>query len=232
MSDQISRRQFLIAGATIAGSAVVMGGLPELLDKLTTAAPKYDSLLLTAAQESVIPSICFLCSSGCGVLARVADGRVVKLEGNPLHPINAGALCPKGQAAPELLYNPDRLAGPLRRVGKRGAGEWESITWSEAIDLVAEKLQAVRATGHPERAACLYGETRGQMRPFIERFMQAVGSPNAISHDSLNIEAARLAMYLTQGIYDLPAYDLENSNYVLSFGANLLEAGRCRNAWS
>jgi anaerobic selenocysteine-containing dehydrogenase len=72
----------------------------------------------------------------------------------------------------------------------------------------------------------MYGETRGQQRSFFERFMQAVGSPNTISHDSMNIEAAKLGMYLTQGIYDLPAYDLENSAYVLSFGASLLEAGR------
>jgi anaerobic selenocysteine-containing dehydrogenase len=226
MSELMSRRQFLIAGATIAGSAVVMGGVQELLAHLSMAAPKYDIQLVTAEQEVMIPSVCLLCPSGCGIVARVADGRVVKIEGNPLHPINNGALCPKGQASPELLYNPDRLSGPLRRTGKRGADEWEPITWDEAIGLVADRLQAVRAAGHPERAACLYGETRGQMRPFIERFMQAVGSPSAISHDSLNIEASRLAMYLTQGIYDLPAYDLENSNYVLSFGANLLEAGR------
>ncbi len=226
MTELMSRRQFLISGAAIAGGAVVMNSLPELLTQLTTVAPKADVHLVTAAQETIIPSVCLLCSSGCGVLARVVDGRVVKLEGNPLHPINAGALCPKGQAALELLYNPDRLAGPLRRTGKRGAGEWGPVTWSEAVELVAAKLQAVRDAGHPERAAFLYGETRGQMRHVIERFMQAIGSPNAISHDSLNIEAARLAMYLTQGIYDLPAYDLENSNYVLSFGASLLEAGR------
>lgn len=226
MSEQMSRRQFLITGAVVAGGAVTMGGVQQLLANLNTAAPQYDVHLVTAKQEVMIPSVCLLCPSGCGIVARVADGRVVKIEGNPLHPINNGALCPKGQASPELLYNPDRLPGPLRRTGKRGAGEWEAITWNEAIGLVTDRLQAVRTAGQPERAACLYGETRGQMRPFIERFIQAIGSPNAISHDSLNIEAARLAMYLTQGIYDLPAYDLENANYVLSFGANLLEAGR------
>jgi anaerobic selenocysteine-containing dehydrogenase len=64
------------------------------------------------------------------------------------------------------------------------------------------------------------------MRDLISRFTQAMGSPNAVSHDSLNIEAAKLAHLLTQGIYDLMAYDLENTNHVLSFGASLLEAGR------
>jgi anaerobic selenocysteine-containing dehydrogenase len=226
MSDTITRRQFLIGGAALTGGAVVMSGLQQLLDSLSTEAPSYGAHFVTDGTEITVPSVCLLCPSGCGIVARVVDGRVVKIEGNPLHPINNGALCPKGQAAPELLYNPDRLAGPLRRVGKRGAGEWEPITWDEAVRLVTEKLQEMRAAGHPEHAACMYGETRGQMRPLLERFMQAVGSPNVVSHDSLNIEAARLAMYLTQGIYDLPAYDLENSNYILSFGANLLEAGR------
>jgi anaerobic selenocysteine-containing dehydrogenase len=160
------------------------------------------------------------------MLARIADGNLVKMEGSPMHPINLGALCPKGQAAPELLYNPDRLEGPLKRVGDRGAGQWEPITWDEAIKTVAGKLSSLREDGHPERAAMLYGETRGQKRPFLERFMAAVGSPNAVSHDSLNIEAAKLGTLFTQGIYDLPAYDLENSNYVLSFGASFLEAGR------
>ena len=91
---------------------------------------------------------------------------------------------------------------------------------------MAGKLSSLREDGHPERAALIYGETRGQKRSFLERFMAAVGSPNAVSHDSLNIEAAKLGTLFTQGIYDLPAYDLENSNYVLSFGASFLEAGR------
>lgn len=224
MTTPLTRRQFLKLTAVAGGSAAAMGGLQAVLN--ATPAGAQEGLLAPSGEEHIVPSVCLLCPSGCGVLVRVADGRAVKLEGNPMHPINTGSLCPKGQAAPELLYNPDRLTGPLRRVGERGSGEWEPITWDEAVQIVAQKLNDLRAAGHPERAACLYGETRGQMRPFLERFMQAVGSPNAISHDSLNIEAAKLATYYTQGVYDLPAYDLENSNYVLSFGANLLEAGR------
>lgn len=114
-----------------------------------------------------------MCPSGCGTLTRVADGHAVKLEGSPMHPINLGALCPKGQAAPELLYNPDRLTGPLRQAGERGQGQWKSISWDEAVD----------------------------------------------------VAAAKLGVYLTQGVYEMPCYDLENSNYILAFGASLLEAG-------
>ncbi|MFQ5613412.1 MAG: molybdopterin-dependent oxidoreductase [Anaerolineae bacterium] len=226
MSDPLTRRQFLKLTAIAGGSAAVIGGLQAVLDPSFSLDAAELGVLTTSVDDHIVPSVCLLCPSGCGVLARVADGRLVKLEGNPMHPINTGALCPKGQAAPELLYNPDRLTGPLRRAGERGSGQWQPITWDEAVQTVAQKLADLRAGGHPEQAAFLYGETRGQMRPLIERFMQAIGSPNAISHDSLNVEAARLALYYTQGVYDLPAYDLENSHYVLSFGASLLEAGR------
>jgi anaerobic selenocysteine-containing dehydrogenase len=212
----------MMTGAAV-GGATVLGSLEGLL--LTNGAAGSGPVLHTSSDDNIVPGVCLLCPSGCGVLARVADGRVVKLEGSPMHPINLGALCPKGQAAPELLYNPDRLAGPLRRAGERGAGEWEPITWEEAVDTVAQKLQALRDEGHPERAALMYGEARGQLRSFLGRFMQVVGSPNAVSRESLNVAAAKLGVYLTQGVYDMPAYDLENSQYVLAFGASLLEAG-------
>ncbi len=225
LKKPFSRREFLKMSALVIGSSASLGAASSLISRLESEGQQ-GTHLETAQTEKIIPTVCLLCPSGCGMLARVADGNLVKLEGNPMHPVNLGVLCPKGQAAPELLYNPDRLTGPLKRVGDRGSGEWDEITWEEAIQIVAARLSDLRADGHPEQAAIMYGETRGQMRPLIERFMAAVGSPNSISHDSLNIEAAKLGTLYTQGIYDLPAYDLENSNYVLSFGASLLEAGR------
>lgn len=221
----VSRRDFLKAVGGIAG---VTGGLAvgsKLLQSMLmeAAGPAY---VRDSVEEKIVPTVCLLCPSGCGMLGRVADGNLVKLEGNPMHPMNLGVLCPKGQAAPELLYNPDRVTGPMRQTGERGSGQWEPITWYEAEQIVAANLSQLRNAGHPERATILYGETRGQMRQFLERFMAAVGSPNVISHDSLNIEAAKLGTLFTQGIYDLPVYDLENSSYVISFGASLLEAGR------
>ncbi len=223
----VSRREFLKLSAGVMGGAATLGTVQGLLNLLKENSTKTQNTTLeTTAVEKIVPTVCLLCPSGCGMLARVSDGNLVKLEGSPMHPINMGALCPKGQAAPELLYNPDRLTGPMRRIGERGAGEWESISWESAINLTAGKLLDLRSSGRPEQSAVLYGETRGQMRSFLERFMSAVGSPNAVSHDSMNIEAAKLGSLFTQGIYDLPAYDLENSNFVLSFGAGLLEAGR------
>jgi anaerobic selenocysteine-containing dehydrogenase len=217
-----SRRDFLKMTGIVIGTSASLGVAQNLVNQLKEDGTRFE----TSGSEEIIPTVCLLCPSGCGMLARVVGSNLVKMEGNPMHPINLGALCPKGQAAPELLYNPDRLTGPLKRIGDRGGGEWEEITWEEAIQIVAQKLRSLREDNHPERSAILYGETRGQMRDFFERFIAAVGSPNAVSHDSLNIEAAKLGTLFTQGIYDLPAYDLENSRYVISFGASLLEAGR------
>lgn len=217
MAEKLSRRDFLKLGGLTAASAATLAAMKNFISARAGAQVK------TAAEENVVASTCHLCSAGCGILVRVADGKAVKLEGNPMHPVNQGALCPKGQAAPELLYNPDRLTSPLKR--DRASGQVSPISWNEAVQLVADKLNGLREAGHPEQAVLMHGDTRGQMRSFLTRFMQAVGSPNVISHESLNIAAAKLGVYLTQGIYNLPAYDLENANYILSFGANLLEAG-------
>ncbi|MEW5939564.1 MAG: molybdopterin-dependent oxidoreductase, partial [Chloroflexota bacterium] len=217
MAEKLSRRDFLKLGGVAAGSAATLAAMKNFISARAGAQNQ------TAAEENVVASTCHLCSAGCGILVRVADGKAVKLEGNPMHPVNQGALCPKGQAAPELLYNPDRLTSPLIR--NRASGQTSPISWDEAIQLVSQKLNDLRKAGHPEQAVLMHGDTRGQMRSFLTRFMQAVGSPNIVSHESLNVAAAKLGMYLTQGIYNLPAYDLENANYILSFGANLLEAG-------
>ncbi len=223
-APSLTRRRFLKLGASAGLTAGALAGLQRMLGPGTATA--YEGTLVGAAHETMVRSACLLCPNGCGLEARVADGRLVKLEGNRMHPVNLGTLCPKGQAGTELLYNPDRLTVPLERTGARGAGQWAPITWDAAIQRVAARLNELRANGQPERAALLYGETRGQQRPFFERFMAAVGSPNAISRESLNVAAAKLGNYFTQGIYDLPAYDLESSRFVLAFGASLLEAGR------
>ncbi|MCF6277916.1 MAG: molybdopterin-dependent oxidoreductase [Anaerolineales bacterium] len=221
--SKLNRRDFLRLTAVAGGSALAWSGVQALLDPKPAHAST--GRVTTSAEDVIVPGVCALCPSGCGVMVRVADGNVVKLEGNPMHPINLGVLCPKGQAAPELLYNPDRLTAPMKRTGERGAGKWQEISWDEAAQLVAEQLQAARDAGHPESVALLHGQTRGQQRSFFDRFMKAVGSPNLVSHESLNVAAAKLGMYLTQGTYALPAYDLENSNYILAFGASLLEGG-------
>ncbi len=232
---RITRRDFVKIST---GFAISLGVLPLIKPALvpapstTDAAPGDSSRAAKAGTpEQFINTVCSLCSAGCGLQVRVVNGYAVKVEGNPLHPLNQGVCCPRGQASLEVLYSPERIAGPLRRkvakdIAAREPGQWERITWDDAIKLVAEQLRNLRDKGEAHTAAFLHGELRGQMRPLVQRFAKAYGSPNVISMDDLDAQVARLAMFLTQGINDYPIYDIDNARYVLCFGGSLLESSR------
>ncbi len=179
---------------------------------------------VTTFDEKFLPTICALCPSSCGLTVRVVNDRAVKVEGNDLHPINQGVCCPKGQASLEVLYSPERLPGPMQR--DRATGERKQISWDDALNLVAAKLGELRGSGQSHTVAFLCGETRGQMRALIRRFLEAYGSPNAIDVYDADVQAARQAMFLMQGINDLPVVQWQGTRYVLAFGGSFLESGR------
>ncbi|RLB02592.1 MAG: molybdopterin oxidoreductase, partial [Deltaproteobacteria bacterium] len=90
--------------------------------------------------DRVVKSVCRMCHGGCGVLVYVKDERVVRIAGDPDCPINRGTLCSKALAAPQLAHHPKRLTHPVKRVGPRGSGKWQRISWDEALDLIAERI--------------------------------------------------------------------------------------------
>jgi len=219
---RLSRRDFIKIGGTAAaaGAATLAAKKAGRIPDSKTAFAQED---LT---EAIIKTTCALCPSGCGLDVRVVNGQAVKVEGNPLHPVNQGVCCLRGQASLEVLYSPERLEHPRRLKGERGSGDWEEISWEEAFDIVSEKLVNLRSDGQAHKLALVHGELRGQMRGLVSRFMQAYGSPNLISRASLGEQAVRQAMFLSQGINGLPVYDLNNANYAMAFGGNLLETSR------
>ena len=169
-----------------------------------------------------VPGMCQLCSTVCGVLGYVKDGRIIKLEGNPNDPNSRGHLCARGQAGLNHQYHPERLLYPLKRVGKRGEGKWKRITWDEALDEIAAKLKAVRESGKPEEFAFHQGRQRS--KDALKRFLDAFGTKTQLSHRSLcsgNRRAANLT-YLWESDWDLN--DVEHSKYILNFGSNAFEA--------
>lgn len=153
-------------------------------------------------------------------MVRVVDGKAVKIEGNPAHPVNRGKICAAGQSGLQLLYNPDRIKRPMRKVEAKGSNTWEPIDWEEALELLAERLKALRGSGQAHKVALLSGAPRGMADEILSRFMEVLGSPNHIRSDSTASVAQ--AFYLAQGIDGLMAYDFENSNYILSFSSNFL----------
>lgn len=169
-----------------------------------------------------VPGLCQLCSTICGIVGYVKDGRVLKIEGNPNDPNSRGKLCARGQAALNHLYHPERLLYPLKRMGNRGEGKWKRISWDEALSEIAEKLKTIREAGNQEEFAFHQGRQRS--KDAIKRFLDAYGTKTQLSHRSLcsgNRRAANLA-YLWESDWDLN--DCENSKFILNFGSNAFEA--------
>ena len=225
---KVTRRGFLGWTGALAAAGVAGGQRLRTLADVGTAT--YEAEMPPRGMEAWLPSVCAQCPGGCGILVRtvtsVDDGvkRAVKIEGNPYHPISRGTVCPKGVAGLQALYDPDRIQGPLKRSGPRGSGQWTSIGWDEALAMAAERLRDLRARGEAHTLVAIAGQVRGLMPDLIRRFLEAYGSPNYVS-TAEGCEISRQVMYLTQGIAEPMAYDLERSAYVLTFGAGLLEAG-------
>lgn len=172
--------------------------------------------------EASLNSACFVCPARCGIRGRVVDGRLVRITGNPLHPMSRGGLCPRGIGGVQALYHPDRIHSPLLRVGARGAGEWRTLSPAGAVALIAERLQALRAKRRAEALALVAGHCAGTMEDLWRQFLQAFGSPNYVADDYS--DGTDVIMELMHGIPRRPAYDLERARLILSFGAPLFEA--------
>jgi anaerobic selenocysteine-containing dehydrogenase len=215
---KLNRRDFLKVGSG-AGVAMALGGGFWKWAQF----PVVENVNAPGV-EKWVPTVCGQCMGGCGILVRIIDGWAVNIAGNPLHPVNRGTLCPKGIAGLQGLYDPDRIRTPLKRIGKRGEGRWQPIPWEEALSTVTESLKKLRQSGEPHRLAVLGGRYRGLMRSLWERFMEAFGSPNYIDNQFQWEGSPVEGLYLTQGIITPPAYDFENTRYILSFGSGLLES--------
>ncbi len=119
------------------------------------------------------------CHGGCGVLAYVKEGKLVKIEGDPDHPWNQGRLCPRALALTQYIEHPQRLRHPLKRVGERGEGKWERISWDEALDLIEKRMKAIKEEHGPESFVFAMGTGR-DIGPWICLLAYAYGSPNVM----------------------------------------------------
>ncbi len=169
-----------------------------------------------------VDTVCTLCPGGCGITVRKVGDRCTKIEGREGYPVNDGGICVLGAAGLQLLYGPWRVPSPLRRAGKRGEGKWEQISWEEAIDTLVQKLADLRANYKTHTVACIVGSDRGTVPHLFARFLKAYGSPNFVRTASSG-DTYELTMGLMQGVMGSVAYDLEQANFILSFGSGLIE---------
>lgn len=169
-----------------------------------------------------VNSVCTLCPGGCGITVRKIDDRAVKIEGMAGYPVNYGGICVMGLSGLQLLYGPRRVKGPLKRVGARGEGRWEPITWDAAIAEVSGKLGDLRAAGKPDSVACVLGSEYGTVPELFRRFMTSYGSANVFTPETVS-DSYGITMKLMQGARAIPGVDAENADFVLSFGAGVLD---------
>ena len=143
-------------------------------------------------------SYCGLCHPRCGMLLHIEDGKVVKITGDPDHPISRGVLCERGRLMLDHIYHPDRLNYPLKRVGERGEGRWERISWEQALDEVAEKLAKLRDKHGPETLTFTHG-TKRTYHWDCRRFFNLFGSPNTCGVNTICMCPSYATEFATYG---------------------------------
>ena len=166
------------------------------------------------AETTQIRTACRSCHGGCGVIAHVADGRVVKVEGDPDSPISYGTLCSKGLAITQLAYHPDRILHPMKKTN----GRWERIGWDEALDTVAAKFQAVADTLGPEHIVVGQGTGR-DYESHLYRFANQLGTPNVLTAGHMCYVSRVASTLVTVG--NLPICDYRGGpRCVVMWGCN------------
>ena len=210
----IDRRRFLTVLGVSGGGAVALSGCST--DKVERLIP-----YLVQAEDQVpgvstwYASSCTECASGCGVHVRTREGRAVKLEGNPEHPINQGKLCSRGQAALQGLYNPGRIKSPMAR----GAdGKLQEITWDDAIARLSAKLGPAG-----NRVAAISGAGRGTFSDLLADWVGALGG-RVVRYQPFDSEPMRAANRQVFGIDQLATHDFSKAKHIVSFGADFLDS--------
>lgn len=178
------------------------------------------------ADEKRIQTFCSLCGPmmGCGLNCYVKNGRLVRIEGMKESPINNGKLCAKAYASMQWLYSPQRLKYPLKRVGKKGEGKFERITWDEALDIIADKLQQQKDKYGPESLAVLSPQHR-TYKDYFMRFLTVHGSPNYCHSGLCFLQRAFSFAYTLGAPWLALGADYEHTDLIIIWTANPVCAG-------
>lgn len=171
------------------------------------------------SEYKVIKTTCGICGSCCPVDAYVEDGELVSVEGSHEGAFQTGRLCVKGMAAKQFVYNKDRVRYPMKRVGKKGEGKFQRITWDEAYDIISEKLLKLRKY-YGAKSTVFYSGYPKWFRPALLRFSNAYGSPNFCTESSTCFQAAQLAWRLNYG-NAICGPDLMHTKTLLVWSSNL-----------
>ena len=212
--NNLSRRRFLKISA---GTIVAAGALKGASRVVAGAGNAAQSGLRT------VPTFCNICFWECGAIASVRDGKLWKIEGNPLDPLSRGRLCPRGTGGIGAHSDPDRLRSPLIRVSERGEEKWKEVTWDEALNFVAEKMQKIKTTYGPESFAAFIHGLGGT---FFKHTLRAYGTDNIAAPSFAQCRGPRdVGFTLTYGddVRSPERTDIENAQCIVLIGSHLGE---------
>ncbi len=229
---KLTRRHFLAWAGLGALGAVACEGFGIREGELSIQSPVSLPEDLVRGKDNWYASLCRNCPSCEGILVRVMEGRAKKVQGNPFYPTNQGKSHARCEAGVQALYHPDRIPGPMKRGGNRGSGQFDPIAWDpEGMDTLTRQLNDRGINAGPGRAVMVTKPMRGHLGMLTDRFAQATG----IEH--LKFEAVDNNVYRTavKNVYEqdvLPDFDLENANFILSFGADFLSTWISPTRWN
>ncbi|MBL8995810.1 MAG: 4Fe-4S dicluster domain-containing protein [Gemmatimonadetes bacterium] len=213
----VKRRDFLkvlgVAGAATSVVGCATGDVEKLIPYLVSpdnTVPGVSNHYATTCRE---------CAAGCGLIVEVRDGRAIKAEGNPAHPVNKGALCARGQAGLQGLYNPDRFRGPMKREGDALV----PTTWDEALETLAARLGEIKSRGQGSRVAFVNQHEQGSFPAFLDSVLAGYGIAPHLSYDA---EAPIAVAQANRAAYGAswPHVDFAAASLIVSFSADFLDA--------
>ena len=216
--NSISRRKFLkIGGATIVTAAAYTG----IAKTVVQGAEKMNRERVKGIQK--IPTYCDICFWKCGAIGYLKDGELWKIEGNPIDPLSKGRLCPRGTGGVGVYNDPDRLKSPLIRKSYRGEEKWVEVTWDEAFNYIAEKMDKIKTNYGPEAVALFSHGIGGN---FFKHLIKAYGSPNITAPSFAQCRGPRdVGFRLTFGedIGSPERTDIKNAKCIVLIGSHLGE---------
>ena len=167
--------------------------------------------------DEIRKTTCYMCACRCGINVHMKDGQVAYIEGNKDHPVNQGVLCAKGSAGIMQHLSPARLRAPMKRVGPRGSGEFEEISWKEALETAVSWLKPIRDTD-PKKLAFFTG--RDQSQSFTSFWAQGFGTPNYAAHGGFcSVNMAAAGIYTMGGAFwEFGQPDWDRTKLFMLFG--------------